>query len=112
MGHSCLTPCTLNFARKDEFSVVITKAGFHPEQVAVTTRLAGSGALGVAGNIVLGGVVGGVVDVATGAALEHCPNPVVVTLQPINKPRIPTDYADNCRPAPAAPSADQRTSTQ
>ncbi|MGO3927394.1 translation initiation factor 2, partial [Rhodopseudomonas pseudopalustris] len=53
-----------------------------------------------AGNLLLGGVVGMGVDAATGAAMDHHPNPVVVTLQPVpapaapvarhRKPRVPT----------------------
>jgi len=97
MGHACLTPCTLQFTRKDEFSVVITKAGFHPEEVTVKTRVAGGGIAGFAGNVVLGGAIGMVVDAASGATLEHCPNPVVVILQPIGRPRVPVDHTEPCR---------------
>ncbi|MBB5053928.1 hypothetical protein HNQ36_003928 [Afipia massiliensis] len=41
------------------------------------------------GNILLGGVVDGVVDAASGAALDHKPNPVIVTLKPIAPPPPP-----------------------
>ena len=35
-----------------------------------------------AGNIIAGGLIGMGVDAATGAATDHKPNPVIVTLQP------------------------------
>lgn len=85
MGHTCSTPCTLQFSRKDEFTVTITKAGYHIAQVPVKTQIAGAGAAGFAGNVILGGVVGMGVDAATGATLEHFPNPVVVDLIPVPK---------------------------
>jgi hypothetical protein len=80
LGHACVTPCTLNFQRRDEFVVTFSRAGYRSVQIPVSTRIAGAGAAGFAGNVILGGVVGMGVDVATGAALEHCPNPVSVTL--------------------------------
>lgn len=81
MGFQCLTPCTLQVGRKDEFTVVFSKAGYETKEVQVRTQVAGGGAAGFAGNVLLGGVVGMGVDVASGAALEHCPNPVSVTLK-------------------------------
>ena len=90
MGHVCVTPCTLQFGRRDEFVVTITKAGYHPEEVKVTTQVAGAGVAGFAGNAIVGGVIGAGVDVASGATLEHCPNPVSVMLQSTRRPRQPT----------------------
>ena len=58
MGFSCVTPCTLQTSRKDEFSVLISKPGYHTVEVPVRTQVAGAGAAGFAGNIILGGVVG------------------------------------------------------
>lgn len=81
LGHTCVTPCTLQFSRKDEFSVVFTLAGYETREVPVRTQLASEGAAGFAGNILVGGVVGMAVDAASGATNEHCPNPVSVTLR-------------------------------
>ena len=53
---------------------------------SLRAQLAGSGAAGFAGNVVAGGVIGMGVDVATGAALEHTPNPVFVALEPERRP--------------------------
>jgi hypothetical protein len=93
MGHVCVTPCTLQFARKDEFVVTFSKPGYLPQEVPVTTRVAGAGAAGFAGNVIIGGVVGMGVDAATGSTLEHVPNPVSVVLEPLRAapppPRTP-----------------------
>lgn len=89
MGHTCITPCTLQFSRRDEFTVLFAKPGFHSTEIAVRTQVAGSGAAGFAGNIILGGVVGMVVDASTGATLEHVPNPVSATLLPLKKGEQP-----------------------
>jgi len=80
MGFVCITPCTLQVNRKDEFTVIFTKPGYHTVEIPVKTQVAGAGAAGFAGNIILGGVVGMAADAATGATLEHFPNPVSVTL--------------------------------
>jgi hypothetical protein len=89
MGHVCITPCTLQFARKDEFTVLISKPGYHSVEIPVRAQIAGAGAAGFAGNIVLGGAVGMVVDASTGATLEHVPNPVTATLIPMKKGEQP-----------------------
>ncbi len=91
LGQSCQTPCTITVSRKDEFSVNFTKDGYQPQQVDVKTQVAGAGAAGMAGNILFGGIIGAGADVATGATLEHVPNPVRVDLVPL----APT------KPAPA-----------
>jgi hypothetical protein len=54
-------------------------------QVPVSTRIAGAGAAGFAGNILVGGLVGMGVDAATGSTLEHFPNPVLASLVPLKK---------------------------
>jgi len=88
-GYTCTTPCTITVARKDEFSVVFSKEGYQDVTVPVTTEIAGAGAAGFAGNILLGGVVGMGADAATGAALNHVPNPVFAQLSPIPAPPPP-----------------------
>ncbi|MEP2438291.1 MAG: translation initiation factor 2, partial [Roseibium sp.] len=83
IGMSCNTsPCSLEVNRKQEFSVIVSKEGYHTQTVMVTTALAPGGAAGIAGNILVGGVIGAGVDVATGATLDHSPNPVLVELVP------------------------------
>jgi hypothetical protein len=95
-GFSCTTPCTMTVSRKDEFSVVFSKPGYRDETVDVKTQVAGAGAAGFAGNILLGGIIGMGADAATGATLEHVPNPVGVTL-------VPAERAPAAKPRPARP---------
>ena len=82
MNQVCTTPCTLQFSRKDEFTVKFDADGYDPQEIQVKTGIAGAGAAGFAGNVILGGVVGMAADAATGATLEHIPNPVHADLQP------------------------------
>ena len=58
LSQACTTPCTLTVSRKDEFSVSYAKPGYHPQTVEVGTRLASAGAVGFAGNVLVGGIVG------------------------------------------------------
>jgi hypothetical protein len=81
LNQTCTTPCTLTVGRKDEFSVIISLAGYGSQTVDVKTRVAGAGAAGFVGNVLVGGVIGMGADAATGATLEHFPNPVQVRLQ-------------------------------
>ncbi|MFM9974690.1 MAG: hypothetical protein ACKVON_08985 [Beijerinckiaceae bacterium] len=80
LNQSCTTPCTMTVGRKDEFSVVISMAGFKDQVVEVRTRIAGAGAAGLVGNVLVGGVIGLGADAITGASLEHFPNPIQVIL--------------------------------
>jgi hypothetical protein len=108
--HCPATPCTWEISRKTEFAVTFTHPGYKTEQVQVNTRLAGSGAAGFAGNILLGGIVGMGVDAATGSTLEHYPNPVFVTLEPLAaKPahRAPRPRKHSAPRAVAAPATPQ-----
>lgn len=100
-----MTPCTWEIARKTEFTVTFKKQGYQTQQVPVGTKIAGSGAAGFAGNVLVGGIVGMGVDAATGATLEHFPNPVFVTLEPIAGKAAAKPRARK-KPAPAkAPAA-------
>lgn len=83
LGHQCLTPCVLQIPRRDEFIVTIEKPGFHIAEVHVTTHLANEGVAGFAGNVIIGGAVGMVVDAASGATLDHYPNPIIAELVPV-----------------------------
>jgi hypothetical protein len=69
-------------SRKSEFTATFSKEGYQSEDVKVQTRVAGAGAAGFAGNVLIGGVVGMGVDAATGSTLEHYPNPVTASLAP------------------------------
>jgi hypothetical protein len=105
MGYVCVTPCTLQANRKDEFTVTFSKPGFHSAVVAVKSQVGGAGAAGFAGNILIGGVVGMVADAATGATLEHVPNPVSVTLIALKKGETPTTI--KTAPQPTEPTPEE-----
>ena len=78
----------------------MSKEGYEPQIVPLTKDVSGSGGAGFAGNLLLGGLVGMGVDAATGAAMDHKPNPVIVTLQPVPPP--PPARRAPPRPKPAA----------
>ncbi len=83
MGYACpATPCSLEVARSDEFDATFTKPGFRSQTVPVRTNIAGKGAASFAGNVLVGGAIGMGVDAYTGAAMDHTPNPVSVSLVP------------------------------
>lgn len=94
------TPCSFEVPRKDQFIATFTKPGYHPEQIAVSTRVSGGGALGLAGNAVVGGLVGVVVDASTGASMDHHPNPVIAHLKPL---RPVSPLIENRRPRKRVP---------
>lgn len=106
LGHTCPTPCTLEISRKSEFVAVFTKDGYKEQQVPVATRVAGSGAAGFAGNVLVGGLVGMGVDAATGSTLEHFPNPVNVTLEALHRAPASTGGRRGRAPKAMAPAPD------
>ncbi len=110
MGHVCITPCTLQFSRKDEFTVLFTKAGFHSVEIPVKTQIAGAGAAGFVGNAVIGGVVGMAVDATTGATLEHVPNPVTATMIPLKRGEQPRVIKIEPPPPPAPEPREEQKS--
>jgi hypothetical protein len=90
---SCVTPCVVEVNRNADITVSLSKEGYEPQIIPLTREVSGSGGAGFAGNLLLGGVVGMGVDAATGAAMDHKPNPVVVTLQPVTPPAAPAPVA-------------------
>jgi hypothetical protein len=81
-GASCTTPCKLEFRRKDDIRADITLPGYKPTYVLIQSKLGGT----AFGNILLGGVVGGVVDATNGASNRLNPNPLIVRLAPEGSP--------------------------
>lgn len=74
------SPTSFKIPRKGAVTVTIFKEGYEPLEVQVHTQVAGSGAAGMAGNVLVGGLVGVGIDSFSGGMLEHKPNPVKVTL--------------------------------
>lgn len=83
LNHTCnASPCLLTVSRKKSFTVTASKPGYDSQSVFVGTKVSGKGAAGMAGNVLIGGVIGVGVDAATGAARDHFPNPVNIQLLP------------------------------
>ncbi|UPJ55896.1 PEGA domain-containing protein [Bradyrhizobium sp. 192] len=102
---TCTTPCSVVVKRNADISITFQKEGYEPQIVPLSRDIPTSGAAGFAGNLLLGGVVGMGVDAATGAATDHKPNPVIVTMQPTVRAR-PVAPKRQRTPAPApAPEA-------
>lgn len=106
LGLSCnATPCTFPRVERDsEFSVTVSKQGYQTWTGAVTHQTASAGAAGMAGNILLGGIIGAAVDANSGAMRDLVPNPLRVTLEPVvaAAPAALTQPAEASAVAPAA----------
>jgi hypothetical protein len=119
-GQECsATPCTFaRISREAEFSVTVSKAGYETSTHAVTHRTAGAGGAGMAGNVILGGLIGAAIDANSGATQDLVPNPLTVHLTavaPAATPAVATieeapvqEAAPEAAPA-AAPAADTPT---
>lgn len=82
-GFQCdATPCTFRMPRKDGFRATVSLDGYETQEVEVTSGVSSGGATGMAGNLIFGGIVGGVVDANSGAMNDLKPNPLVVILVP------------------------------
>jgi hypothetical protein len=100
---TCTTPCAVVVKRNADISIAFQKEGYEPQIVPLSRDIQTGGAAGFAGNLLLGGVVGMGVDAATGAATDHKPNPVIVTMQP-SAPHAAPRAPKKPRP-PRAPEA-------
>jgi hypothetical protein len=112
------TPCSLRMMRKDKFTATITKPGYKTVEIKVTNKISGQGGLGLAGNVIIGGVIGLGVDAVTGASLDLTPNPVDLVLEkyePVAAPMAalaPEAAAPMAAaPAAAAPTAAKSATT-
>lgn len=82
-GMRCKTPCTVEVKRKKDLVLTFEKEGYESHQMTVVSEVAGSGAAGMAGNVLVGGLIGVAVDASSGATKKLTPNPVTITLTPI-----------------------------
>jgi PEGA domain len=102
---ACITPCAIVAKRSADITVSFAKEGYEPEIVALTKEVPATGAAGFAGNVLAGGLIGMGVDAATGAAQDHKPNPVIVTLKPSKPVAPPRAVRPRAKPAKPAPEA-------
>jgi PEGA domain-containing protein len=102
---ACVTPCAVTAKRNADISVAFAKPGYETQVVELTKEVPGAGAAGFAGNILAGGLIGMGVDAYNGAAQDHKPNPVIVTLQPKGTHASPRAVGPRMKPARHAPEA-------
>jgi hypothetical protein len=88
-GQKCVTPCKLKLKRKPGFTATITKAGYEPVEAVVESELSVGGGAAAAGNVLIGGIVGGIVDGSNGSLNDLTPNPLQVTLKPVAQAAAP-----------------------
>ena len=80
-GFSCAaTPCTLKIPRKAMFVATVTKPGYRPANIIVTSKAARRAGAEKAGEALVGGLIGSAVDARSGAGLDLTPNPAFVEL--------------------------------
>ncbi len=106
-GLSCnATPCTFpNVKRDSSFSVTVSKPGYETSTHNVTHQMAGAGGAGMAGNLLLGGIIGAAVDANSGATRELVPNPLRIVMSPIVAPAPPAPVVAIEAPPPDAVAA-------
>lgn len=80
-GQTCVTPCMLKMKRNNAFTGTVTKNKFKPGEFIVNTAISSGGTIGLAGNLIAGGVIGVAVDAGSGAMYDLYPNNVHVQLQ-------------------------------
>lgn len=80
-GYFCTTPCALNLPRKDNFTVTAKKDGYCTARASVISSRGDGGGAAMAGNIVLGGLIGAGVDANNGAMNDLVPNPLFIELE-------------------------------
>jgi PEGA domain-containing protein len=109
-GQTCTSPCTLRLKRKAGFTVTATREGYEPATANVVSRLRGGGGAALAGNLLIGGLIGGGIDAATGATNDLRPNPLRIAMVPIGGTVAATAAEGSTAPAEApaaeAPPAD------
>lgn len=81
-GQKCKTPCRLKLKRKHAFTATFTKDGYETLEASVDSETKGGGIAAGAGNILIGGIVGGILDGSNGSMKDLTPNPLKVTLKP------------------------------
>jgi hypothetical protein len=106
-GESGKTPTSFKLPRKKDLDVTIERDGYEPVTVHVSSQISGRGAAGMAGNVLVGGIIGAGVDAYSGATKDLKPNPVVVKLVPIKN----SDAAAAAATSPASTEAPAASAT-
>ena len=80
-GMTGVTPATFKLPRKSDIVVEVKKAGYEPAKVNIVSQMSGAGGAGMAGNVLVGGIIGAAVDAGSGAMNDLKPNPVSIRLE-------------------------------
>jgi len=80
-GQSCTTPCSFEMRRGNDSIVTFSLEGYQDVEVMIQSRTGG----GVAGNLLAGGIIGGVVDASNGASNHLYPDPVYIRMVPVGE---------------------------
>ena len=75
-GISCTSPCKVELKRRHDLRADIKHQGYKPAYVLIQSRTGGA----MAGNILLGGIIGGVIDGTNGSTNHLVPGPLNVKL--------------------------------
>jgi hypothetical protein len=98
-GFTCAqTPCSIKMPRKSSFVATLSLRGYQNATVTVTNQVVTEGGVAMAGNVLIGGLIGVGVDASTGAMLDLTPNPAHIDMTPFYR-TAPAFYGT----APAAP---------
>lgn len=73
---ACVTPCSLDLKRKREYKVSFNKAGYKQVELNIQKKTSGR----LFGNILFGGLIGIVIDLANGAAYKLSPDELQASL--------------------------------
>lgn len=106
-GQTGTTPTSFKLKRKEPVVVTISREGYETVNVNVNAQVVGAGAAGMAGNVLVGGIIGVGVDAWSGATKSLKPNPVTVKLVKLEpKTEAVTPVASTpAAPTPPAPTA-------
>lgn len=80
-GYFCSAPCALKLPKKESFTITASKKGYCSRVYNVISAMGGSGGAAMAGNVLVGGLIGAGVDTMTGAAKHLEPNPLNIELE-------------------------------
>jgi hypothetical protein len=102
-GQTGKTPTSFKLSRSEPLVVTISKEGYETLNVSVNPQVVGAGAAGMAGNVLVGGLIGAGVDAYSGAMKDLKPNPVSVKMVKLESHAAPAAPAAPAT-APAAPA--------
>jgi len=94
-GAARLTPCILRLDRKGTYETTVSEPGFTPFTTRLVPQFSRFGGIVLAGNLLLGDIIGAGVDAATGATKDPKPNPLHVTLSPMGSQSYAVDGNGN-----------------